>query len=434
MPHVYLEQPHRDKKTGKLIDKRRYEYRRRWPAEVKAATGKGWLIYKFEQHITEAMANALEPYISIKFQEVCAAVKANRPVPVLDMRQHQQAIMSGFQPRPYADRSRIQTMPASTPGITEVGDGTYVLDDAPPSAAPAHDPLTVDAVLALYVADNRKNPPGVNNLKVKRSIMRRMLTHFGLPDDLTGVTADHLQAYKEYLGTLGGRIDNDHLWVIKFLFEVAARNRKLPKGNPAADLYVPTKGKPNKRGTFTDPEARTLCLAARESTDPAIRWMIWLGVFTGAINTELGDAMAADIKMMGGYRVLDMRHRELKTTNRPRVIPLRKALTEREGFMDYLAAREGKRLFDGSVDWITDKVNAFIQTTLGNKKSFYFWRHYVGTQLVDLTTGPRADQMIGHAPMTMLARHYVEEELPKVAAVIEALKDPTLLDPMAAAA
>jgi hypothetical protein len=157
-----------------------------------------------------------------------------------------------------------------------------------------------------------------------------------------------------------------------------------------------------------------------------VRWSHWLSAFTGTIESEIVGAMAEDFYPIGAQWVFDMARRKLKTPYRSRIIPLHPSLI-REGFIDYLATRRGKSLFNVDAAKACDLLNANIRGLKieGRDNVFYGWRHDFVSQLEDLTTADRARYLAGHAPRDIHARHYLHHELPKLIAAIEGLKDPT---------
>jgi len=424
MPHIYREKPHKDKKTGKLIDKQRYEYRRRWPRDVKPAIGKDWFVYKFPQRISEPMANELEPYVTIKFQEVCAAVRANRPVPVLDMRGYSDAIISGFHPAPYTsgpfNQSRIQMMPISTPGLVEVGGGTYLLDDDPVPVLPVLAGLTLDQALTDWKAVHAKSYGGWRDKTAedkaeaaKRRAAASLFAYMGTCDLGVLKTAklqewvDSLDAGQAYY------YGND----VKALMSAMHKKNRFgeDRANPAEKLFIPAKPEGDDRLPLLPADAARVLVDARQR-EPLVRWGQWCAAHTGFITTELVLAEASEIKQIDGVWVWDCRGRKLKSAFRPRVVPLHPSLIA-EGFVDYARARGDGMLFD-----LTDatKASAKLMAHLrglkieGRQYVHYSWRHDFTSQLdrfPDKISSALGRVLTGHAAPDVHEKNYIHKHI-----------------------
>lgn len=271
-----------------------------------------------------------------------------------------------------------------------------------------------EAVVQAWIVERRdvlKKPPKDDMIKRKRQVIRDMLAGTGTGRPHSGaVTEGDLRAYH---GKLGSKA-YDHLSELRPLFR-RAKAVGLIEVNPfpAAIDKMPPKVR-RKRSMFLDHEAGTI-LEAAHSAEPGIKWSNFLAAYTGTINSEIFEAHASEFYQDdAGQWVWDMRGRELKTAFRPRVLPLHPAIKE-AGFLDYLATREGKPLFEGNPAWLSNKVNLWLkQFSTG---SFYYWRHRVIHNLdklikVGKTTESLNQFIQGHTGSTIARRHYHHHELP----------------------
>ena len=135
----------------------------------------------------------------------------------------------------------------------------------------------------------------------------------------------------------------NHLILLRTLYNFAADN-KLVSVNVAAKVKYRAKKQPSTRRLgYTEDEAKRILVAARAETDALLRWVPWLGAFTGARVDEICGAMVADVQSFDGVPCLHIRldyreaGAELKTVNSERVVPLHPALLD-EGFLEYVAS------------------------------------------------------------------------------------------------
>jgi hypothetical protein len=98
-------------------------------------------------------------------------------------------------------------------------------------------PCPTAVVLPLWAADRDKKPKP-RSVRNKRGKMAALFTFLDKPDDLTRVTEDDLQRYKEHLLKIGQNVASDHLKDIRSIFASAKANKKLSI-DPAKELRVP---------------------------------------------------------------------------------------------------------------------------------------------------------------------------------------------------
>jgi hypothetical protein len=194
----------------------------------------------------------------------------------------------------------------------------------------------------------------------RESKIQKMFAFLGKADDLTGVTVLDLQNYTEHLSKIGNNLTRDHLTDILALFQIGDENNKfagLPNGNPGAKIVLPPKRKGVERLAFTEEEARTILLAARQSDDPVVRWGHWLCASLGTIASEIADALVSHIVVRDGLVCMEItaagrkfvqrdgetQNATLKTDSRTRLMPLPTALRAERfmGRVEYIRATFG---------------------------------------------------------------------------------------------
>lgn len=122
----------------------------------------------------------------------------------------------------------------------------------------------------------------------------------------------------------------------------AMRSGKLPDGaiNPFAGILPPKAAKRDRAvRPFTDAEAQTILLAAREQRG-LLRWLPWVCCLTGARLNEICQSAKEDVAVIDGVPVLrihdDGDGRSVKNADSRRTVPLHPALIA-EGFVSYVA-------------------------------------------------------------------------------------------------
>ena len=207
-------------------------------------------------------------------------------------------------------------------------------------------PCPTAVVLPLWAAD-RDQKPKPRSIRNKRGKMAALFTFLDRPDDLTQVTEDDLQRYKEHLLKIGQNVASDHLKDIRSIFAAAKANKKLTV-DPAKELRVPPRRPKVTRPGFDDSATRCI-LEAADQREPIVRWGCWLGATLGLITSEFSDASCLDVEIIDDIPVLHIRpnHRivigedgeqqgDLKTGFRSRTLPLHHKMAA--GFLDHVAA------------------------------------------------------------------------------------------------
>ena len=146
--------------------------------------------------------------------------------------------------------------------------------------------------------------------------------------------------------------------------------------------------KANVRGVFSDQELNSFLKAASNEKQTWKKWIIYLGIYTGARRGELIQLRKENVKHDPDtnhyYLLITDSHdsQKLKTENSKRKIPLHNALIE-AGFIDYVNTCK-ERVFDEVTNvevvtaWMPRQMsNLDIKTTneLGHIRSFHSFRH-----------------------------------------------------------
>jgi integrase len=144
----------------------------------------------------------------------------------------------------------------------------------------------------------------------------------------------------------------------------------------------------NVRGIFSDSELRALIKAAKKERTGWKKWMIFLGIYTGARRGELSQLRKSNIKFDKetgrNYLLITDEHenQKLKTDNAKRKIPLHQNLID-AGFIDYVNGC-GERVFDEIANanqvtaWMPrnmEKLNIPRMNELDHMRSFHSIRH-----------------------------------------------------------
>jgi hypothetical protein len=155
-----------------------------------------------------------------------------------------------------------------------------------------------------------------------RRIIRK-LTDFVKFDDLVRLTKADVERWLEHLDESGAapKTLEGHLLTLKTLANFAVEKDMMPD-NPIARVKYRAKANPRKKiRAYTNAEACAVLAAARLERRDYIRWLPWLGCFTGARLDEIAAAHVRDVERVGRYWVLNIRldHRAEDASIRPRV-------------------------------------------------------------------------------------------------------------------
>jgi hypothetical protein len=187
---------------------------------------------------------------------------------------------------------------------TRAGAAQPVRDKPPPvtpQAAPSvvpDGPVPFEPMVWDWVQE-RKLPNRTGRMMLSK--VNRLVTYLKHAD-MGRVTQDDLIAYKKYLldqSGLSHRTIKAHLDDLKTLFRFAAANRKIVDPTIGFKFTYRDDGR-SKRRSYTPAECIQILAAARNSTNPVIRWCQWLAWATGARISEVAKASTKDICQIGG--------------------------------------------------------------------------------------------------------------------------------------
>lgn len=260
-------------------------------------------------------------------------------------------------------------------------------------------------------------------MKRWRAILERLLAS-ALVDDLTLVTAEHVEAWRdEALAT--GKVSprsfaNNDLTAIKTMFNSAVK-AKIVLANPAKEVTVDQARKQLGREMrdLYDEEAVLILKKTLEAPPPRLssyhaaarRWVPWICAYTGARITEVTQTRACDIRMVDEHWCIRITP-EAGTTKsrRSRFIPLHEHLIE-QGFLEFVQAhRRDQRLFAGPVDGTkttaaqvtSGKLADWVRTIVTDPDVApnHGWRHRFETEARFHMAEMFIDAIQGHAGKT----------------------------------
>jgi integrase len=272
----------------------------------------------------------------------------------------------------------------------------------------AVEPITFEAIIAKWVKDRK---PGLKAQQNMRRVVR-YLCECAEKSDPTAFTAADLGAYKDWM------VDEDfedgsiiqHRGQLMTLWRFGIGNCGLTD-NPVTGFQYLAKDDGISRRGFTPDEARLILSAAREETNPFLRWAPWVMAFGGArIGEIVGSAASAvtQLPTASGEMVwcLDLQDgrgparastrmpkERLKNANSNRSVPLAQVGLIDEGFLDYVEGLpKGSALFpnikpspfDGKRShYAINKMGQWIRKDLKLTDERigpdHSWRHYFKT-------------------------------------------------------
>jgi integrase len=174
--------------------------------------------------------------------------------------------------------------------------------------------------------------------------------------------------------------------------------------------------------TFTDAEVRTILDASAASCDPVRRWVPWLCAFTGRRVGEIVQIHADDVVQVGGHWCVRFSPNRIRMKEAAAVgvsdVPIHQELI-RQGFLDFVATRQGRRLFMSrepgpdtktrpgkSVDNTLREWLADIKAVRKGVKPNHAWRNWFAAVAGEANiTGDVVDRIAGWAPASMRGRY-----------------------------
>lgn len=232
----------------------------------------------------------------------------------------------------------------------------------------------------------------------------RQLSEFVGHDDANAVNSDHLMKWRDHLkakGLSAKTIEDDSIGIVRTAFRAARSARVLPT-DPFID-YVPLKrdsAKGDSRHPYSASQTVTVLQAARKETG-ALRWLGWLGAYTGARVGELAALGKADVKAERGVQFLRITDdgtggKSVKTRASVRDVPIHRGLIA-EGFLEFVAAAKEGPLFPElrlskygtRADHASDKYMHWLRNVVVIKDPLivhHSWRHRMEDELREIDT------------------------------------------------
>ncbi|WP_181164525.1 DUF6538 domain-containing protein [Amaricoccus solimangrovi] len=256
---------------------------------------------------------------------------------------------------------------------------------------PASEPPKAPAgpsIAEVFEAWERDHKAAGGSEKTARD-WRRMVENFatyqrgqGRSEAAGEATPQHVTAYANHLRherKLAAKTINDkHLTALRTIYRHGKRVFMV-EVNPAEDVAVrPDKLRVTRPKGFTDEEARAILRAARGVDKAPLRWVPWLGAFTGARVGELLQLRREDFREVDGIPFVRVTPEAGSVkTGRYRDVPLHPQLVE-EGLLDFARSSKPGALFKrGDLS----SVNRFVRDALGLKpgeagpQPNHAWRH-----------------------------------------------------------
>jgi hypothetical protein len=312
--------------------KGKYRVRMVVPPELQPIIGKANLT-KWLGTGNEPEANRLSvPWIA-KFQETIDTA-AGRTTVLEELRRLDMLSYPGF----------IQQAPTVLTKLDKPLNGWLYDIVGEPAGMAKTEPVTFDFIIEKWAANTNAPKRGKQDKTTKANRFATWLGH----NDMANVTFEECRDYRDSLvkeakeDKMSFTSAKQHMKHLKALFAFACDDIHIP-ADPMARVKLRFGGDGEKPADFTREDRRLILTLARESGNPAIYWLNWLGSFEGARLCELAEADTRDIVMQDGIwiigvkRVIRIAEQGAKTTRSPRDLPLHSAVLDaKPRFFDYV--------------------------------------------------------------------------------------------------
>jgi integrase len=283
--------------------------------------------------------------------------------------------------------------------------------------------------------------------KARHRPMKRLAIHIG-HDNAAAVTNAELNSYLDsrialqVAGNLSVASVRSDVIDLNAMFGYLAEKFGVPD---VANLrYRGEKEHDTEAALLTPSDQAVILRAARQSSEPFIRWGSWLGCFTGARLAELAEIDTRDFETVEGIPAIHIRtlHRQgearLKTIVSKRSLPLHPALVT-EGLLDFIADVVSSRghgplfrelpIYDGRRNKsASNKMGSFMRGlgfSVESRKRFHSWRATVRTVIEGDVSPDRARFILGHASGKDIdAGVYLRHPLPNLVSAISLIPHP----------
>jgi integrase len=219
-----------------------------------------------------------------------------------------------------------------------------VAGSVPFAAAPASY-VKIDTIFADWALERNPAPKTRHEWERIFGELKTFLGH----DNAAQIKSADLNGWKAKLLAAGRRpktIRDVKLAAVRAILQWAVDNDRLPT-NPAARVTIEVKRSPSERKrSYTDSEARLILRQAREESNPVLRWIPWVGAFTGARVAELCQLRKEDVIKIDDVWCLKITGDagSVKTSNAERIVPIHSALID-ERFVDFVERASAGALF-----------------------------------------------------------------------------------------
>ena len=213
---------------------------------------------------------------------------------------------------------------------------------SPPTAVPrGKRPIRANPASLDQLVDDwaKERDPAKKTLYEWRRIIRELKVYLG-HGDAARIASTDLNRWKAELLNQGLRpktIRDAKIAPVRAILQWGVDNDRLPT-NAAARVTMDVKVKAAERKrSFTDAEAALVLGSARRELNPVLRWVPWLGAYTGARVAELCQLRREDVVEVDGVWCLRITAEAgpLKTLSSERMVPVHSALIA-EGFLAFV--------------------------------------------------------------------------------------------------
>lgn len=223
-------------------------------------------------------------------------------------------------------------------------DARIVVNPGAQTGAPGK-PISLDELVEDW---SRERSPSKKTLYEWTRVIKELKAYLG-HDDAARISSQDLNGWKTKLLSEGRRpktIRDAKIAPVRAILQWGADNDRLPT-NVAARVTIDVKVNANERKrSFTDTEATTVLSAARKEVNPVLRWVPWLGAYTGARVAELCQLRREDVFEIEQVWCLRITAEAgpLKTLSSERIVPVHSTLIG-EGFLRFVEKTSSGPLF-----------------------------------------------------------------------------------------
>lgn len=205
-------------------------------------------------------------------------------------------------------------------------------------------------------ASGKDAKPMVPATYKKYSRISKEFADFRGSDEASTITVEEVEQWIADLQRQGANTNNTIGQKAEALVTIIEWGRKAHRSkffadrHPLAGMRKPEfQGVASHKKVMTEAEVETVLRKARTESDPMLRWLPFIGAYTGARVSEIGNLEKENIFEHNGHWFIEFDTaggKSLKTQSSRRRVPIHPALVE-EGFLDFLKVMPPGRLFRG---------------------------------------------------------------------------------------